>query len=305
MNRYPIYVPSKSRYQYDRALTARTLAEDGVPFYLAVESKEVDAYRELCRRIDVPEEWVLDVGFDDLRQGAAPARNWICDHARAGGHARHWELDDNSYRFYRLYRGQRIPCEAGLALRVCEDFTDRYENVGLSGLNYFMFGVGVTKPFFQNVRIYSCILVNGELPYLWRGPYNADTDMSLQVLSGGWCTILLNTFLIFKMPAFQGAGTAKRSMDGGMTDMYVGDGRAAMARCLERKWPYVVETTRRFGRPQHRIMHSNRFDTPLRLRPDVDLSVLPAVDEYGQKLVATDDLKSERLRQMVDEYNAE
>lgn len=304
-NRYPVYIPSKGRYQYERALTARALTEDGVPFLLAVESAEVEEYRGLCRQLGVPEDWVLDVGFDDLRQGAAPARNWIGVHARASGAERHWELDDNSYRFYRLYRGQRIPCEAGLALRVCEDFTDRYENVGLSGLNYFMFGVGVTKPFFTNVRIYSCILVNHELPYQWRGPYNADTDMSLQVLSGGWCTILLNAFLVFKMPAFRSAGVEDRSMQGGMTDMYVGDGRAEMARCLERKWPYVVETTRRFSRPQHRIMHSNRFDTPLRLKPDVDLDALPAVNEYGQKLTATGDLKSDVLRKTVDDYNAE
>lgn len=303
--RYPVYVLSKGRYQYERALTARFLAADGVPFILAVETPEVDAYRQLCDRLGVPAEYVYDIGFHDLGQGCSSVRNWITDHARDNGHARQWQLDDNSRGTYRLYQQSRTYCASGIAFRVCEDFTDRYENVGLSGLNYYMFGLNQRKPFVTNCHVYSCTLVNTAIECRWRGPYNEDTDMCLQVLADGWCTILLNTFLIKKEPAFTGVGTAKRGVEGGMSTLYREDGRLAMARSLERRWPHVVTTERRFQRPQH-VVHSQwrKFDTPLRLKPDVDLAALPAVDEYGMRLEQVAEPRSPRIQKLLDKYGS-
>lgn len=45
-----------------------------------------------------------------------------------------------------------------------------------------------------------------------------------------------------------------------------------------------------------------KFDTPLRLKPDVDLAALPAVDNYGMKLTKVREPKSDRIRKLVDEY---
>jgi hypothetical protein len=68
------------------------------------------------------------------------------------------ERPDNIIEFRRLYRGRRIPCHAGVALRVCEDFSDRFENVAVSGLNYQMFVPAETPvPFYVNVHVYSCV----------------------------------------------------------------------------------------------------------------------------------------------------
>lgn len=298
--RYPIYLPSKGRWQIERAITARILARDEVPFILAVESTEVDQYRALCRELGVSEEYVHDVGFSDLGQGAVPVRNWITDHARDNGFERQWQIDDNCEAFARLYRGERFYCRSGLALRICEDFTDRYDNVALSGLNYWMFGSNTSKPFVVNVHVYSCTLINTAIPYRWRGPYNDDTDLCLQCLAGGWCTILLNAFLVKKMPAFNGT---KRSVLGGMTSMYEADGRLRMARCLERRWPYVVTTSRRFQRPQHVVRNSWRcFDTPLKLKEGVDLSAMPKVDEYGMEMIEVAPIRSSRLREIRDSF---
>lgn len=301
--RYPVYILSKGRYQYERALTARSLARDEVPFVLAVETPEVDEYRKLCETLGVPTEYVHDIGFSDLGMGCSSVRNWITDHARENGHARQWQLDDNSYGFERFYRGKRIWCRAGLALRACEDFTDRYENVGLSGLNYHMFGGMVTKPFVTNCHVYSCTLVNTEIACRWRGPYNEDTDMCLQVLADGWCTILLNAFLVYKLPTFSGG--AKRSTLGGMSDLYEADGRLRMARSLERWWPGVVTTERRFQRPQHVVKDSwRKFDTPLRRRSDEEIAALGLLvdDNYGMKLTKRREPKSAKLRRFVDEF---
>lgn len=302
--RYPVYVLSKDRYQLDRALTAKTLARDGVPFHLAVESHQVDDYRRLCDQIAVDPASVLDIGFRDLGMGCSSVRNWITDHSRANGDARQWQLDDNSRMFYRTYKARRIPCRAGLALRVIEDFSDRYENVGLAGPNYHMFGMDTTKPFVSNCHVYSCTLVNNAIDCRWRGPYNEDTDMCLQVLAGGWCTVLVNAFLIDKMKSF--AAGPKRQTEGGMSELYANDGRLKMARSLERWWPGIVTTDRRFQRPQHRV-HSEwrKFDTPLRLRPGVDLSALPPVDNYGMTLTKLKEPKSERIRALADEYEGD
>lgn len=291
--RYPVYVPTKGRWQPDRSLTIRCLLADDVPFRAVVEREEVEHYAPL-----VGEDRLLIL--PESGRGLFYSRNWIMDHAIEEGHARHWQLDDNIIEFRRLYRGRRIPCDAGAALRVCEDFTDRYSNVAISGLNYQMFVPAETAvPFYVNVHVYSCTLVNNAIPHRWRLLYNDDTDLCLQALSDGWCTILLNVFMANKMRTMVIGG-------GNTDDLYQGDGRLTMARSLERAWPGTVETSRRFGRPQHVIRDQwGKFDTPLRLRDDVDFSAMPRRDEYGMELRQVREVESSRLRGLVDEFAKE
>ena len=93
------------------------------------------------------------------------------------------------------------------------------------------------------------------------------------------------------------------TMRGGNSDqLYKGDGRLTMARSLERVWPYVVSTDRRFQRPQHVVRHAwRRFDTPLKLKPGVDPSSMEA-NEYGLRLAKlTDDVEGEDARRLVGE----
>ena len=123
--------------------------------------------------------------------------------------------------------------------------------------------------------------------------YNEDTDLCLQVLSGGWCTVLMNAFLIDKMATMQ--------MKGGNTDvLYKGDGRLVMAKSLERMWPGVVKTERRFNRPQHVIKNAWKgFDTELIRRKDIDWDNLKT-NNYGMKLKqVTETVKSEELQQWL------
>lgn len=281
--KYPIYIPSKGRA--DKCLTANALARDDVPFYLVVERAEQNVY---ARKYGSAR--VLVLPFSN-RGSVIPARNWIKEHATADGFERHWQLDDNMAGFVRYWKGKKIPCESGVALRVCEDFTDRYENIAISGLNYRFFAASKIPPFFLNVHVYSCTLVLNSIPNKWRGRYNEDTDMCLQVLADGWCTVLINAFLVNK----------KRTMvmgGGNTASLYQGDGRLKMSRELERRWPGVVETKRRFKRPQHHISHSwRRFDTPLKLKSDIDVE--QGTNEYGMKLKQVATIKSDRLKKIV------
>ena len=90
-------------------------------------------------------------------------------------------------------------------------------------------------------------------------------------------------------------------MGGGNTsELYYGDGRLKMARSLERLWPGVVKTKRRFRRPQHVVFDQwRRFDTPLKLKLGVDLTNLKP-NEYNIVLKQVGlTIKSEQLRKLV------
>src|SRR6266487_1851855 len=139
---YPVYIPSKSRSH--ACQTAQCLIKDEVPFYLVVEPQEESQYRAKfpnAHFLILPWSGNDQVRRDFCQQreiengGLIAVRNWIKEHATAAGHERHWQLDDNIQGFYRRYKARRLRCDAGIALRACEDFTDRYENIAISALN--------------------------------------------------------------------------------------------------------------------------------------------------------------------------
>jgi len=193
--RYPIYIISKGRS--DCCLTAKALLKDDVPFRLVVEPQEVDVYAKVFGRAQLEE-----LPFSNLGQGSMPARNWVWEHALKTGAERHWIIDDNIIGFWRRWRARKFPCEAGVALRVPEDFVDRYENVAVAGLNYYMFSANREKqpPYCLNVHVYSCMLLRNDLPFRWRGRHNEDVDLCLQSLAAGLCTVSFNAFLCWKVP---------------------------------------------------------------------------------------------------------
>jgi len=281
-----VFIPSKGRA--DKQFAAKWLEKSRVPFRVVVEPGDFDSYRWV-----VGEDRVLVL--PDSNRGLVFARNWIKEHAISEGHERHWQFDDDVMQLMRLHASERLPLDAGVGLRMLEDFADRFTNVRLASFNSEFFvpvrgsTVHAVPPYYRNARCYTCFLISSD-DLRFRGRYNEDTDMSLQVLAGGWCTVLFNAVMI-RTPATM-------TSTGGQTDIYVGDGRLAMARELERRWPYVVETYRRFGRPQHKVRYWwKHFDTPLERRPDV---VIPEGDTYGLQLVAVKDEVPERLQAVID-----
>lgn len=242
--RYPVYVPSKGRWE--SRLTAKALEGIGVPYRIVVEPQERDQYAAV---IDPTK--ILVLPYRD--KGLVVTRNWIWDHALASGADRFWTFDDNIKGFYRLNRNLKVPVADGTILRVIEDFTDRYENVVIAGMHYFMFASRKTRmpPFNTNRRVYSNMLIktdardpNGK-PYRNEGFYNDDTDLCLRVLKDGWCTILFNAFLIFK--------STTMTVKGGMTPHYQDDGRLKMAQELQAKHPDVTTISHKFGHVQHHV----------------------------------------------------
>lgn len=287
MPRYPIYVPSKGRV--NNGLTAKHLAQDGVPFYLVVEDQEHDAYAAAY-----PDTEILVLPFSD--KTVVPVRNWIKDHSTARGDKRHWQIDDNIRHMYRWFKGKRLYCRYGVALAVMEDFTDRYQNIAIAGPNYVMFASVARPPYCMNVHVYSCTLMLNEIPHRFRLAQNEDVDMCLQVLADHWCIVQFNVFLIQKMWTM--------SMEGGNTDALYSksDSRLRGSRLLERAWPGVAETDRRFQRP-HFVINSNwtKFDQKLIRRTDIDFDSLKGTNNYGMQLTARAPVKSKRLQQLLED----
>jgi hypothetical protein len=273
--RYPVYIISKNRAE--SRLTVKALTRINVPFRIVIEPQEFDAY---AAHIDPAKIIVLP--FSNLGQGSIPARNFVWEHSISEGHDRHWILDDNISNFFRFNRNMMIPVADGAIFRAAEDFTDRYANVPMSGMNYEMFvkrKCDNFPPFNTNTRVYSCILLSNHVPHRWRGRYNEDTDLSLRFLKDGFCTVLFNAFLADKMPTMR--------MKGGNTDdLYKQndkfDGRLEMAKSLQRQHPDVTRITWKWGRWQHHVDYRPFKVNKLILKRSAEIN--PGINDYGMVL---------------------
>jgi hypothetical protein len=81
-----------------------------------------------------------------------------------------------------------------------------------------------------------------------------------------------------------------------------------MARSLERVWPRIVTTDRRFGRPQHVVRNSWRdFDTQLERREDLDWDAIEkgGVNEYGMGLKQVKgEIENRDLNRLLDKVQS-
>ena len=273
--KYPIYIISKGRWK--SRLTSKALEKMNVSYHIVVEPQEYDNYAAV-----IEPKKIYTLPFSNLNQGGIPARNWVWEHSISIGSKRHWILDDNIRDFYRLNRNLKFRVDSGTIFKIAEDFTDRYENIALSGFNYELLIARkeIHPPYYLNTRIYSCILIKNDLSYRWRGRYNEDTDLSLRALKDGWCTILFNVFLCDKM--------ATMRMKGGNTDQLYKqdkefDGRLEMAESLQKQHPNVSKVTWKWGRWQHSVNYKPFIKkNKLKLKPGIKIK--QGIDNYGMEL---------------------
>lgn len=252
--RFPLYIPSKS--QAENATTPRWLDRVGQPYHLIVEA---DQYDEYARHFDESKLLTLDPAYqdtydtcDDLGRskslGPGPARNYAWQHSIDHGHAWHWVMDDNIVGFGRLHKNQLILLGDASGFHAMETFVLRYENIGMAGPQYWTFAPSRTKwpPFTTGTRIYSCNLIRNALPYRWRGRYNEDTILSLDLLKAGWNTVQFNAFLQYKMET--------QRLRGGNTEaFYAHEGTRHKSQMLVDQHPDVARIAWRFGRWHHHV----------------------------------------------------
>jgi glycosyltransferase involved in cell wall biosynthesis len=246
-----------------------------VPYTIFVERSEVEDY---ARHIQPSRIHVLP----HENQGLTVTRNYIWDYAESCGHDWFWTFDDNISGLYRFNHNLKTPCADATVLAVVEDFAQRYENLAITGLNYFMFVKRkyVIPPYILNTRVYSNMLINTRArdrngsPFRNVTFYNDDTDLCLRVLKAGYCTVLFNSFLIYKQTTM--------TVSGGMTDYYLDtDNRREFAEELVKAHPDCVQLTYKWGRWHHHVDYS-RFRQQLKRREGV---VIPrGVNNFGMVL---------------------
>ena len=290
--KYPLYIPSKGRS--DSRLTSKALSFMKVPHYIVVEQQEYQTYLDAVEGDPYPTIIILDPKFQDEYEtldnlgrtkslGPGPARNFVLEHARSNGHAASWVMDDNIRNFLRLNNNLKIKVADGTCFRVMEDFCDRYENVAMAGPNYRSFASQNSEmpPYVMNTRIYSCNLIYHHFlrpdckPFYWRGRYNEDTIISLDMLTAGLCTVQFNAFLQDKLRT--------QVLGGGNTaEFYAKEGTAPKSRMLQEAYPEYTELVWKFQREHHHVNYLPFKDMKLKRKPDV---VVPdVVNDYGMEI---------------------
>jgi len=252
--KYPIYVVSKGRW--NSRLTIKALESIDVEYKVIVEQEEYENYATVISRENIlilPKRFLDtydtcdDLGSDKSK-GPGAARNFAWEHSLLYGHKRHWVMDDNIASFNRLNRNLMVKVTSGAIFRAAEDFVDRYSNCYISGFNYDFFAKAKEKlpPYVMNTRIYSCLLIQNDIPYRWRGRYNEDTDLSLNVLKDGNCTIQFNAFLQEK--------ATTQTLQGGNTEaFYAKEGTLPKSQMIEKLHPDVAKVVWKFNRWHHYV----------------------------------------------------
>jgi len=291
--KHPVYIISKGRSE--SMLTSRSFARMKVPHYIAIEPQDEELYEKALDKFNIrPYVTLLIAPFSNHGDGPGRARNWCWDHSISIGAEKHWVLDDNIADFYRLQKNKRVRVESGAIFRAAEDFVDRYENVPIAGFQYRFFIAPNSKypPYVKNTRIYSTLLIDNTCKHRWRGRYNEDTDICLQVLKDGDCTIQFNAFLQGK--------AATQTVKGGNTEEFYhkegieegkwienvnSEGTRNKSQMLVDLHPDVARMVWRYKRWHHYVDYSSFKKNELRLKPGVKMP--EGNNNYGMRF-ATD-----------------
>ena len=279
--RYPIFIPSKGRHEY--CMTMRQLELMNVEYRVIVEEQEYRAYSDAVgkkRVLVLPRSYqdnydTCDDKGHELPVGSGAVRNYAWDLSIDEGFERHWVMDDNIRRFMRLNKNQHHVLRTGAGFAAMEDFVDRYENIAMAGPHYKWFIPQRTKhnPFSLNTRVYSCNLILNSVPFRWRGRYNEDTILSIDMLKAGWCTVQFKAFTQDK--------SQTQTMKGGNTDVLYAKGTTEKSQMLVREHPDVCRMTIKYGRVHHHADYSVFAANKLVRKKDVKIDAGP--NEYGMK----------------------
>lgn len=266
---FPIYIPSKDRPSIAKTPKAFDLMR--VPYRIVVEESQ---YEDYCRRYPPERLVILDPQYqrdyetlddlgDTMSKGSGPARNFIWELSKAEGHAWHWVVDDNIHSFRRHHLNTRQQVADGTIFAAMEDFVLRYKNVAMAGPHYETFVPARAKvePFITGTRVFSCNLIRNDLSQRWRGRYNEDAILSLDLLKAGWATVLFQAFLAKKRQSQEMRG-------GNTTGLYSVEGTGPKSQMLVREHPDVAEVVWRYGRWHHHVDYSRWLWQPLILRDD-------------------------------------
>lgn len=267
----PLYIVSKGRAKI--GTTTRVLTSMHCPHHVVVEPQEVEEYaRELHGSLAtvIPLDMTYKAKYELLdghgltkSTGPGPARNFVWDHSIGRGYRWHWVMDDNIVLFSMLRRSKRRQCRVPEFWNAMTRWADQYRNLAMAGPNYEMFAPDIDHrkpPVVFNTRIYSCNLIRNDVPFRWRGRYNEDTILSIDMLKAGWCTAQFNVFLQAKLNT--------QVLPGGNTqEFYAKEGTRPKSEMLVKVHGDCARLNDRFGRVHHHVDYSRFAGNLLVKRP--------------------------------------
>lgn len=280
--RYPVFIVSKGRWL--NGLTTKALNVMSIPHFIVVEESEKHEYEERCNAqiLVLPKRYLdeydtMDNIGEEKSKGPGAARNFCLDFSASNGFKRHWVLDDNLDAFHYLNRNEKYEVECNSTFIAAEDFIDRYSNIPVAGFNYYSFckKTDAVPPYVLNTRIYSCLLIDNNAGYRWRGRYNEDTDLSLRVLKDGLCTLQFNVFLCGKV-------TTQRMRGGNSKDFYDEDGTMPKSQMLASMHPDVAKVVWRFNRWHHHVDY-RQFKKNKLIK--IDTNNYKKINNYNMRLI--------------------
>jgi hypothetical protein len=247
----PIYIPSKGRPNAE-SKTARGLLAEDIPFTFVVELQDFEMYNDIWGHAD-PGFLVLpqnDLGPWQARQAALRQARSRTQESVAMRVGYHWQLDDDidglQTRDVTIPGSLYRPTDWKSGLLFAEMAALEHPTVTLLGLVQRQFGWSADKPWRFNTKVNAAMLIRSDA----RGKFRPDPilkedwDFSLQVLSSGQDTMLIQTYAI---STTQGTG------EGGCQPMYqAGKGTEAAYR-LAQLWPDHVTVAEKYGRIDNRV----------------------------------------------------
>ena len=275
-SKYPIYIVSKNRWQKERSKTANFLTANKIHFNIVVERDQYKQYKEAmdenyCRVLIIPNRFFLQYKTHDevgdakgKSKGSGCARNFAWEHSIKCGHKKHWVMDDNIASFYSFYNNRKLRVYDKGWFKMFEDFADSFPNVKMAGPNYcfFVSESQVYAPYVNNTRVYSCNLITNHIiedGLRWRGRYNEDTLLSMDILSKGYDTLLTNFLLQDKATTM--------TVKGGNCDEIYKDGTKEKSEIMVREYPKQSKLTWKYKRWHHEINYKGFARKEYKINP--------------------------------------
>ena len=221
MQRYPVYIPSKNRAGKCRIYNRIGNLQN---YFFVVEPQDYESYCEAYG-----EDKTIAMPENDM--GIAYARRFIMKYSLEKEQEFSWQSDDDLYffRYNRIIKPHKAPVEISEAFAEIETLVDKFTNVAIAGPSDGTFALAYKNKIDINRQASSCYLLRNDTAYKFRDNVTSDTDYNMQVLTGGWVTLMFRT-LIFNNPA-----TGKQT--GGCLDQ----NWYANQRNLMRLWPSCFE----------------------------------------------------------------
>lgn len=284
--KFPIYIISKNRAEICK--TSEHLTRVQVKHYVVVEDWQYEEYMatvgqsEYTTVLTIPQEFFdtyetlydFESRGEKVLYGPGAARNFCWKHSKDNGFAAHHVLDDNITNFYCLNQNLRVKCQTGAYIGAMEDHFLAHDNLAISGPHYRMFALSNERhpSHTYNTRIYSWLLIRNDLwdkGFKWRGTWNEDTILSLDVLKAGYATCQYYAFLQNKL------GTT--TLKGGNTEeFYSKEGTTRKSQMLADVHPDVAKVVWKFSRVHHEVDYSPFANNDPQFRPER----MPHPDNY-------------------------